>query len=259
MVYHYIIIEDCLPQVESLQISMQKHQDFCFKGHAQNIESALQLCLHEKPHLIFLDVELGNEKGFELIEKLREFYNTLPLIIMTTGHDHYAKQALNNDVLYFLSKPIASLELQKALHKFICHFADRKNHLVLKDKTYGHLIVPFDDFLFAECEGANIHIMVRPHKRHTVNKSMKELEIQLPKPFIRIHKSYLINSKYIERVNVATRKLTISSPSGVIEFKDGKDYNIDSRLKYKENSFELPIGDSFIDKLKNELHIHKGL
>jgi len=126
MNFNYIIVEDNLGALHNLQSSINPHSNFKEIGIAHTLTKGIALALSVKPHIIFLDVELGNENGFDLIKEIRQFTTEMPYIIVTTGIDKYAKKAVNTDVLYFLEKPIDPDELVIALNKFEYSMGKRK-------------------------------------------------------------------------------------------------------------------------------------
>lgn len=256
MNHNYIIIEDQKGALENLQIALEPHTNLLFKGTATNIKEGLSLCLKQKPNLIFLDVELGQEIGFDLIIELRSFYNILPFIIMTTAHDHYAKQAVNNDVLYFLSKPVDNDELQKALTKFEKAQAEQRNHLVIKDKN-GHTLMQYEDIVFVKAESNYCDIFLKNGKKNTVSKTLKEIESLLPNTFLRTHKSFMVNTQFIEKINTTKKQITLNTKTGIIEIVADTKTKIDENLKLKETETIIPIGESYIELVKNALFIYK--
>ena len=118
MNYNYIIVEDNLGSLQNLQTALKSHKNFKEIGVANTLSQGISMVLSAKPHIVFLDVQLGDENGFDLIKEIRQFTSEMPFIIMTTDFDKYAKKAVNHDVLYFLDKPIDPDELVIALHKF---------------------------------------------------------------------------------------------------------------------------------------------
>ena len=102
MNYNYIIVEDNVGSLQNLQTAMKQHQNFKEAGVAHTVSKGISLALSAKPHIIFLDVELGEEKGFDLIKEIRQFTSEMPFIIMTTDFDKYSNKVVNHDVFYFL-------------------------------------------------------------------------------------------------------------------------------------------------------------
>ncbi len=258
MNHAYIIIEDQKGALKNLQIALEPHTNLVFKGTADNLKVGLSLCLKQKPNLIFLDVELGQEIGFDLINELRSFYTILPFIIMTTAHDHYAKQAVNNDVLYFLSKPVDNDELQKAIIKFEKAQADQRNHLVIKNKN-GHTLMQYEDIVYIEAQSNYCVIYLKHGKKHTVSKTLKEIENLLPNTFLRTHKSFIVNTQFIEKINTTKKQITLNTKTGIIEINTDTKTKIDENLKLKETETTIPIGESYIEIVKNALFVYKAV
>jgi two-component system, LytTR family, response regulator len=237
MNYNYIIVEDNLGALENLQISLKSHKNFKEIGFAHTLTKGIALALTTKPHIIFLDVELGDENGFDLIKEIRQFTTEIPYIIMTTGIDKYAKKAVNTDVLYFIEKPIDPDELVIALNKFEKKFLDLQNHITIKNAE-GHFFIQLDNiqYIKSEINYCTIHQVNYPSK--LVSKTLKEIESILPSSFVRIHKSYIINSKFVQMLNTSKKKLKLMQSS-----------NFDNN----EKELELPIGDSYLELVKNVL------
>jgi two-component system, LytTR family, response regulator len=258
MNHNYIIIEDQKGALENLQIALEPYNNLLFKGTATNIKEGLSLCLKQKPNLIFLDVELGLEIGFDLINELRSFYTTLPFIIMTTAHDHYAKQAVNNDVLYFLSKPVDNDELQKALTKFEKAQSEQRNHLVIKDKN-GHTLMQYNDIVYIEAQSNYCVIYLKHGKKNTVSKTLKDIESLLPNTFLRTHKSFMVNTQFVEKINTTKKQITLNTKTGIIEIVTDTKTKVDENLQLKETETTIPIGESYIELVKNSLFVYKTI
>ena len=151
MNYNYIIVEDNLGSLQNLQVSLKSYKNFKEIGIANTLSQGISLVLSAKPHIVFLDVQLGNENGFDLIKEIRQFTSEMPFIIMTTDFDKYAKKAVNHDVLYFLDKPIDPDELVIALHKFEKRFLELQNHITIKN-TGGHFFMQLEDINYIQSD-----------------------------------------------------------------------------------------------------------
>ena len=228
----YIIIEDEKGAFENLSIAMESHPRYQFLGTADNIKDGLSIILRHKPPLIFLDVELGEEKGFELIDKLRKFFNVLPSIIMTTAYDHYGKEAVNNGVLYFLSKPIDPEELEKALFLFENTYQESNSKFIIKSVNDVHFI-DIDNVLYFEGDRNYTKIFYLDHHQMISTKTLKYFEETLPTTFIRIHKSYIINTKYIKSYTPKNRAITIG--------------------ELQSKGIVLPLGDAYYVRFINSI------
>ncbi len=239
MIYNYIIVEDNMGSLHNLQTAMKQHQNFKEAGVAHSVSKGVSLALSSKPHIIFLDVELGDEKGFDLIKEIRQFTSEMPFIIMTTDFDKYAKKAVNHDVLYFLDKPIDPDELAIALHKFQKKYLELQNHITIKN-TEGHFFIQLEDINYIQSDNNCCRIFKKDGSQMFVTKTLKEIETILPLPFIRIHKSYMINSKYVHMLNTAKKMIQLKN------------------LNTQDDIIELPISDLYMEKVKQTLLIAKS-
>ena len=235
MNYNYIIVEDNLGSLQNLQTAIKSHKNFKENGVANTLSQGISMVLSAKPHIVFLDVQLGDENGFDLIKEIRQFTSEMPFIIMTTDFDKYAKKAVNHDVLYFLDKPIDPDELVIALHKFEKRFLELQNHITIKNSE-GHFFMQLDDIQFVQSDNNCCKIFRENQAPMFVTKTLKEIETILPPPFIRIHKSYIVNAKHIQMLNTAKKMLKLNS------------------LNAETNELiELPISDLYMETVKQTL------
>jgi len=238
MNYNYIIVEDNLGSLQNLQTALKSFKNFKETGIAHSVSKGISLALTTKPHIIFLDVELGNEKGFDLIKEIRQFTQELPFIIMTTDYDKYAKKAVNSDVLYFLDKPIDPDELVIALNKFEKKYLELQNHITIKN-TEGHFFMQLEEILYIQSDNNCCKIFKKDDTQMFVTKTLKEIESILPYPFIRVHKSYIVNAKYIQMLNTTQKIIRMNTTN-------------------KTDSVELPISDLYMERIKQTLLVAKS-
>lgn len=265
MKYSYLIIEDNPKAVESLRLFMKKFPQFVEKGISHHAKKGILLILEQKPDLIFLDVELENSNGFELIKELKTKLNTMPSIIMTTSHDHYAKEAINNDVFYFISKPYDPDEVELALRKFEKIFIENQSQIHIKNAE-GHHIINLEDIVLVMSDGNYSHIFKKDLKIITSAKSITDIEEKLPLNFMRIHKSYIINNSFIELFNSQLKTIILSSEQPLTHIKtkicereniDVKNISVSNKTisASHKNSHKvvLPVGKMYLEKVKLNL------
>src|SRR5690554_6752069 len=182
MSYNYLIVEDNPGSVKNLQIALKPHKDFSAVGIATTLTKGISMALSTRPHLIFLDVELGEKNGFDLIKEIRQHSSVFPFIIMITDYERYAKKAVNTDVLYFLDKPIDPDELVTALHKFKERVLELKNHITIKNSE-GHFFIDLNTIQYIKSSN-NYCIIHRVDKNPmVVTRTLKNMEASLPSKF----------------------------------------------------------------------------
>lgn len=211
-----VIIDDDISCINALQKLLVKYApNVAVLGSANTIKDGWELISKNKPELIFLDVELNGEMGFDLLK------HNLPEsveIIFTTAHEKYALKAIKSSCLEYLLKPVNHMELQQAIEKFEnkqSATANNKKIEVLlsnlsgQDNTFSKIIIPGHDshtFLNTNeivcCEADMNYTNVYTQKGEKIvsTKNLKEFEetLNLSK-FFRCHKSWLINLDYIKK------------------------------------------------------------
>ena len=100
-----VIVDDDYPCIEILENFCQRYtSDIEIVGTAESVDEAIEVCIKTKPDLIFLDIEINDQSGFEVIEALNR---SDLMVIITSAHEKYAMQAIKSKVIDFLLKPIS--------------------------------------------------------------------------------------------------------------------------------------------------------
>jgi two-component system LytT family response regulator len=170
--------------------------------------------IHE-PDLIFLDVEMPNKNGFEVVDATKDIqYN----IIFTTAYQQYAIKAIKFAALDYLLKPIDADELKEAMFRFkqkqkteqrdkqlnvlFDNLKNNKNSFsrLSLSTSEGVIFINVTDILYCEASGGYTFFFMKNGDKLITSKTMKDYEEILPAHlFFRIHHSYLINISEIKR------------------------------------------------------------
>lgn len=108
-----LIVDDERLARNELRRLLAAHPEIEIAGEARNVEEALQLAVEVKPDLLFLDIQMPGQNGFELLERLER----VPQVIFTTAYDEYALKAFEVNAIDYLLKPIAPERLAAALER----------------------------------------------------------------------------------------------------------------------------------------------
>lgn len=110
-----IIIDDEKFARETLAVHLRSYcPQIDLKGEAENGREGLQLFKDKRPDIVFLDVEMPDLTGFEVLERIGP---TNAAVVFVTGHDKYAEMAFEFCALDFLRKPVEPTRLVKAVHR----------------------------------------------------------------------------------------------------------------------------------------------
>jgi two-component system LytT family response regulator len=195
-----------------------------------------------KPDLIFLDVEMADMTGFEMLAQIE---NINFKIIFITSYSHYAIKAIRFNALDYLLKPIDLVELKKAINRYKRSTLNNENlrlalqnlqtkqvsnhQLILKTQE-GEINLVINDILRLQGESNYSYIFLKDGKKKLVSKTLAYLEEILgDKGFYRCHRSHIINGIHI--LNNPKRDLVSLSDGSEIpvsrrkrkEFKDWKE------------------------------------
>lgn len=198
-----IITEDCSDISEILE--------------ASNLKEGVALIKSEKPDIVFLDVEMPQHSGLEIIDffenKAMDFH-----IIFTTAYGQYAVEAFKLSAIDYLMKPIDAEELKAAVNKVktLVDEVNIKSKLENLEKAFqqlslnkialdvpkGIIFASHDDILFFEADGVYTKVHLADGKSELICKTLKHFTDQLSdKPlFYKPHRSYLINLKFMNEV-----------------------------------------------------------
>ncbi|MCC6372312.1 MAG: response regulator transcription factor [Bacteroidia bacterium] len=173
------------------------------------ISNAIEKLNKHKPDLIFLDIELRNGTGFDILKKL----DYKPEIIFTTAYSQYAIDAIKIHAFDYILKPINENELIRSLNDCKDKLEGRKigdteNRPVINDAFFniatneGKISLNYNDIFYFESSGAYTFCVVRD-KKLLFSKNIGEVEKEVPKEiFFRTHNSYIVNLGKISKVEI---------------------------------------------------------
>lgn len=199
-----LIVDDERLARRELAFLLQKHPEIEVAGEASSIKEAVPLVEKLHPNLIFLDVQMPRENGFELFECTA----VSAQVIFVTAHDEYAVRAFEVNALDYLMKPVNPLRLQRAIERFLQNGTKPSvvpGALSYDDSifiTVGHSprFVKLSSITCIQAEGDYSRLVGPNGSMGLVLKSMKEWETLLPeKHFCRIQRSVIINCERLER------------------------------------------------------------
>lgn len=208
-----------------------------------NLEDGVQQIKELQPDVVFLDVQMPNYAGYEIIK----FFDTIDFeIVFVTAYDQYAIKAFELNAIDYLVKPIDRKKLALTLQKLECKLNEQAQLVdykillkTIKDKDYKKIVIPelgnrrvvsLDDIIAIEADGAYSSIHLKENKMITTSKNLKYFEGVLPKEshFFRSHRAWIINLDHIDFLNKTT--LIFSLANGVIKAKLSR-----ARMSHFEN------------------------
>jgi two-component system LytT family response regulator len=209
-----IIVDDEQHCIDWLKDLLQQHPEVEVVADFRSVNDAIKLLRNFKPDLLFLDVQIHDKTGFDLLKELERVDFE---VIFTTAHDKYAVEAFKFSAVDYLLKPIDEIDLKLSLEKLSSKlkakdFSSKMDVLLSNIQNNGNkkITIPTQDgFIFqdvseiirCQSEGNYTNIFLANTKQPIlVSKTLKIFEeILEDKEFFRVHNSHLINLKYVSK------------------------------------------------------------
>ena len=233
-----IVVDDEPLARRGLVVRLAQFEHIEVIAECANGRDAVEVILQQKPDLVFLDIQMPGLNGFDVLRKVNQQSEQMPLVVFVTAYDQYAIRAFEVRALDYLLKPVDEDRLAQALHRIDEELAEQK------DKAQQSKLVDLvaemtgedcDEILQRLAEGQAIatdsypeHIAIKEsgeitrvainaiewvdaagdymcihasNETHILRRTMKELEKELnPKNFQRIHRSAIVNLNQVEKL-----------------------------------------------------------
>ncbi len=202
MKFTSVIIEDLVVAAEYLRHCCGKIGKIEVKEHFTTTGEAVSYLTENKVDIIFLDIEMQNENGFDVLDQL--IYS--PQVILTTSKTEYAYNAFERNVTDFLKKPFTYQRFQVAMEKAISAIEasgtkpeEQEDHIFIK--ADGKLIrLLNDEILFVESMGDYVRF-VTANKKYLSHNTIKCLEEKMNgATFMKVHRSYIVNINKVANI-----------------------------------------------------------
>jgi len=192
-----IIIEDEPVAVQIIEGFIRNIDEIELLKTFNAAEPALSWLHENDVDVIFQDINLPSLNGVDLVKSLPN----PPAVIFTTANPEYAVEGFELEAVDYLVKPIAFERFKKAIDKLIerlqrTSFETGSITLKTNNRTY---IIKKADIQYLQSSGDYIKVFSKQHNL-VVNTTMKEMEQALNTPFIRVHKSYIVNKDAVEYI-----------------------------------------------------------
>lgn len=210
-----LIIDDEVHVQQSLEKMLKAHcPNVMLLGSADGVANGIEAINKNNPELVLLDIKMDDGTGFDLLKKLEPVDFK---VIFITAYNQYAIKAFKFSAIDYLLKPVDPEDLVLAINKvdqlfqsdFNTQLDALNDHLEAKNKGTKKIIlrtqnsihlVKVHDIVYCESSGSYTSIQLLNGQKILVSYSLKEYEDLLKDSgFFRVHKSYLVNMKYIIR------------------------------------------------------------
>jgi len=205
-----LIVDDEPLARDELAYLLKRSKGVEIVGEADSIRSTLEFIQIEEVDVVFLDIQLADESGLELAQKLQDLSHQ-PAIVFATAFDEYALNAFDLHAIDYILKPFDEIRIQKTIEKLAklsmksIKTEVKKNPPLLKQDKLAIsvderiLLITFEEIIYIFTQEGKTSV-VTDKMTHRINEPLINLERKLQNTsFTRVHRSYIVNlDKIIE-------------------------------------------------------------
>jgi len=210
-----VIVDDEQSSIVTLKWLLEDFKEqIAVVGTFQDPREAISFIKTHKPNLLFLDIQMPNLTGFDLLQKVDGYFDQAVFI---TAYDDFAIKAFEVSAIDYLLKPIDSDLLKKCIDKvthFLAHDVFKEQLEILMKKLNqnkvidkialptmeGLMFVKPSQIVYCKSDSNYTHVIMLDKKKMLISKTLKEMEQIIQNDnFFRVHHSYLINLNYLSK------------------------------------------------------------
>ena len=231
-----VVVEDnTIVRQEIIELLSLARPDLEIVGEAASVVEAAKVIASASPDLLFLDIELPDGTGFDLLDILTD----VPAVIFITASEEYALKAFRVSAIDYLLKPVDRDELGRAIDRVVLKGKVQKEQLELARTAMTVKKAPStlalhtsdrihfldcDEIIRCESDGNYTNFFSADGQKILVARTLKEYDAILsPAGFIRVHQSHLVNPKYIREF--------VKVDGGYLVLKDGAKVPVSTRKR----------------------------
>nr|WP_299337489.1 LytTR family DNA-binding domain-containing protein [Allomuricauda sp.] len=233
MKYTVLLVDDEQEALNRLKFHLEKFPELGTVHTCNDGFKALKKIEGTKPDIVFMDIEMPEMSGIEVLRHCKEPY---PYFIFVTAYNQYAIEAFEENAIDYILKPYTPERIDSALQKAIQ--MTNRDRLAEKAESYKDVLTMFakktdygsdtayikriavksigrtsfidvDDIVLIEAADQYVEIET-PKKKYTVRESMDQLEKTLdPDQFFRTHRSFIINLNQVEAMETVDKHISL--------------------------------------------------
>ncbi|ASN06763.1 LytR/AlgR family response regulator transcription factor [Virgibacillus necropolis] len=240
-----IIVDDELYSRAELKHLLSSHSSIIIIAEADSGEKGLEKALTQKPDIIFVDIEMSDMSGMEMVAALENMKNP-PKVVFATAYSEYAVKAFRYGAVDYLLKPFSADEVEETVQRLekLLLSGDTDQIQESKERAIGKLAVEEEGKIVYLAPNKIIYcthqhretIIYTKQQSYQSRKTLKELESKLKGySFYRTHKSFLVNLKEIEQL--------VPWFNGAFE------------LKLNNVEENIPVSRNYVKELREQLEL----
>ena len=222
---NYLIIEHSNTVINKITKILDDFPELNCIGYSHGYEQSMDIVLREMPDLIFINIDAINDNPFGLVNELNQYLKGDTEFIAISASKEKTYEAIKMGFFDYLLYPTSELEIRKTVIKFKKKHPTKVHKTICLKSYKDYQYLSLDEILFLRADNNTTDFHMNDGSVINAFKTLKTYESILPENFIRVHKSYIINSDYVSRVNYGSSKCSIKKC----------DHNVPFTKTYKNN------------------------
>ncbi len=232
MEYTYLIIDSDATSNLQLRHFLEDYGDFECVQHSRDSDEGLNAILKYSPDLVFINLNEQAYEYFHMVSDLHQYVKDIPLIIGISQSKEYAYRAIKSNFFDYWLLPYNEFDIRKSLLK-LKKLAPKEvePHTICLQSYRDYQYVNTNDILYLQADNNATEFVMADGSVINTYKTLKSFEQQLPKNFVRIHQSYILNTNYVARINYGKAICNLKGRKQPLPFSKSYKGNVDQLKK----------------------------
>ncbi len=232
MEYNYLIIDSDAATNLQLQHLMEDFEEFYCAGVASDTTDGINSILKFSPDVVFINLNDKAGKYFQMVAELYQYIQDIPIIIGISKSKQFAYEAIKNNFFDYWLLPFNEFDMRKTLLKLKKVMPNENTSQTLCLKSYKDFqYLETDSILYLKADNNATDFIMKDGTTVSAFKTLKTFEEKLPKNFVRIHQSYIININYVSRINFGKSVCALKNGREQLPFSKTYRENVDGLKK----------------------------
>ena len=229
MEYNYTIIDSDATSNLQLQHYLEDYGDFTCASIAKDSSEGINSILKFSPQIVFINLNEKAQEYFQMVMELHQYLTSLPIIIGISKGKHHAYDAIKNGFFDYWLMPYNEFDIRKSLLRLKKQIPAKQEPQTLCLSSYRDFqYLDTDEILYLKADNNATEFIMKDGTINNAFKTLKTFENQLPKNFVRIHQSYIVNTDCISRISYGKAICTLKHSKQQLPFSKSYRKNIDN-------------------------------
>tara|TARA_B100001146_G_C16197433_1_gene442429 strand:+ start:2057 stop:2788 length:732 start_codon:yes stop_codon:yes gene_type:complete len=226
--YNYNIIDSDAASNLQLQHYLEEYGDFTCTSIAKDSNEGINFILKYSPHIVFINLNEKAHEYFQMVMELHQYITKLPIIIGIAKGKQHAYDAIKNGFFDYWLMPYNEFDIRKSLLRLKKQMPVEAEPQTLCLSSYRDFqYINTDEILYLRADNNATEFIMKDGTINNAFKTLKTFENQLPKNFVRIHQSYIVNTDCISRISYGKSVCTLKQNKQQLPFSKSYRKNID--------------------------------